>query len=126
MISATTRGCLMGRRRNAKERVTVTTRQICRMTRGRAKSSGLSPWNTPFDVAFIISTVSGDVPLTKVAIFCLKVFISLCVYLCSWQNSWDWDSLEYLLLCLTQGCLYGISTHTTILMRRIYTILIYF
>ena len=53
MISAITRGCLNGLKRKARPLVSTTTRHICRMARGSAKSRGLSPWKRPFDVAFI-------------------------------------------------------------------------
>lgn len=52
-ISAMTRGCLNGLRRKARPRVRTTTRHICKIARGSAKSRGLSPWKTPLDVAFI-------------------------------------------------------------------------
>jgi hypothetical protein len=48
-----TRGCLNGLKRKARTRVSITTIHICKMARGSAKSRGLSPWNTPLDVAFM-------------------------------------------------------------------------
>lgn len=52
-ISAMTRGCLSGRRRNASNRVSASTMHICIIKRGSAWWRGLSPWKTPFEVAFI-------------------------------------------------------------------------
>lgn len=52
-ISAMTRGCLNGRRRNASSRVKAKTMHICKIRRGSAKWRGSSPWKTPFEVAFI-------------------------------------------------------------------------
>lgn len=53
MISAMTLGCLRGLRRNASTLVRATTKHICRIAKGSAKSRGLSPWNDPFEVAFM-------------------------------------------------------------------------
>jgi hypothetical protein len=53
MISAMTLGCLRGLRINARNLVRTTTKHIWRIAKGSAKFRGLSPWNHPFDVAFI-------------------------------------------------------------------------
>lgn len=53
VISAITRGCLSGLKRKARPLVSKITKHICKLARGSAKSRGLSPWSTPFDVAFI-------------------------------------------------------------------------
>lgn len=53
VISAITRGCLSGRKIKARPLVSKITKHICKMARGSAKSRGLSPWKTPFDVGFM-------------------------------------------------------------------------
>lgn len=67
-ISAMTRGCLSGLRSKARRRVTKTTRHICSIASGSAKSNGLSPWNTPFEVAFIAAGHEVTAPVPFVAI----------------------------------------------------------
>lgn len=65
-ISAMTRGCLNGLRRKARPRVRATTRHICKIARGSAKSRGLSPWKTPLDVAFIGAGHFGTVEFNAI------------------------------------------------------------
>lgn len=66
-ISAITRGCLNGLNRTERPRVTTRTTQICKIARGSAKSRGLSPWKTPFDVAFIgCGHICPKVPLDAI------------------------------------------------------------
>lgn len=68
IISAITRGCLSGLSRKARPLVTTTTKHICKIASGSAKSSGLSPWNTPLDVAFIgEGQVCPAVPFNAIA-----------------------------------------------------------
>ena len=54
IISAITRGCLIGFKTNANARVIKRTMQIWMMSNGRAKCMGTSPCHTPFDVADIV------------------------------------------------------------------------
>ena len=63
MISAMTLGCLIGLRIYASALVRTMTKHIWRISKGSAKSSGSSPWNAPFDVAFIGAGQAIVVPL---------------------------------------------------------------
>ena len=63
MISAMTLGCLIGLRIYASALVRTMTKHIWRISKGSAKCSGSSPWNAPFDVAFIGAGQAILVPL---------------------------------------------------------------
>lgn len=86
-ISAITRGCLNGLNRKARTRLRTTTMHICRIARGRAKSRGSFPWNTPFDVA---AMGAGHVTVAFEAIFFFALEIPT-------ANTSSKSSIQYLL-----------------------------
>lgn len=67
ITSAITRGCLIGFKSSARVRVINNTKQIWMMSRGKAKLMGLSPCQTPSDVAFIGEGHFGRVALEAIA-----------------------------------------------------------
>lgn len=75
-----TLGCLRGLRRKARVLVKTTTRHICKMRRGSAKSRGLSCWKDPLEVAFIgFGHTIAVVPFVAIPTNYLILSISLSV-----------------------------------------------